>query len=626
MPEKMRTTFKKPEHSINPVRACILLIIIISGLIYWQTKNYGFVSFDDHIYVKDNRYVRAGLTLESITWAFSFSEKESTYWHPLTWLSLMTDSYLYGLNPGMNHANNLIFHILNSILIFLTFFNITDEFWKSAFIAVLFAVHPLNVESVAWITERKNVLSTFFWFLTLWLYGYYVKYPDIYKYILLILIFILGLLSKPMVVTLPCVLLLLDFWPLRRNLAENFRIIKIPGSENINTPISRLIFLILEKTPFFMLSLISICVSSLSLARYDNFTLTTVVPISLRIANALVSYVVYITKIVLPVNLAVFYPYPSFIPSWQSFGSGFLLVLLSGLLIWQYRKKPQFAVGWLWYLVTLAPVNGLLQAGLWPAMADRWLYIPNIGIFIIIAYGIPELFSHFFRKKFLLGITGGLFLLTLAVLAWVQVGYWRDDVKLYQHALDATSRNSVAHNNLGLAMQTQGKHEEAIKHFTEALRIKPDDAGTYNNLGLALADQGKIEEGLKHFSTALLINPNYANAHNNIGFVLASQGKIEEAIIYFLKALGRKPNYTDAHYNLGLALMDQGKFDEAIDHYSKALTISPYDVKIQNNIGVALIRNGKIQAGIKHLQTARQLNSDHTKSPNNLSYIENAKP
>ncbi|MBC2695325.1 MAG: hypothetical protein HF982_08645, partial [Desulfobacteraceae bacterium] len=336
-----------------------LFLVIATLAVYWQINYHEFINFDDSLYILQNKQVQKGLTSESISWAFSFTD--IAYWHPLTWLSHMLDCQIYGLIPGMHHRTNLILHIVNSILLFFVFQKMTGALWRSAFVATLFALHPLNVESVAWVAERKNVLSTFFWMLTMLAYVHYTTRPGLYRYLLTLLFLMLGLMAKPMLVTLPFVLLLLDYWPLER----------LRNQSPFN--------LILEKIPFFAFSAVSVYISSLSVKYYGIVVSTELVPMQIRIANALVSYVKYIEKMIWPKNLAIFYPFPDTLPIWQILGAGLFLASISFLVFLNLRKKPYLCMGWLWFLGTLIPVIGLKQAGLWPAMADRWAYVPFVG-------------------------------------------------------------------------------------------------------------------------------------------------------------------------------------------------------------------------------------------------------
>jgi len=556
---------KSPKARFSEIRYefwICLFLILVTIIVYWQVGNHRFLSFDDSLYVTENRHVQKGLTPESIIWAFHFRDKDRTYWHPLTWLSHMLDCQLYGLNPGMHHRTNLIFHIANSLLLFLTLNRMTRKLWSSAFVAALFALHPLNVDSVAWIAERKNLLSTFFWLLTMLTYAYYVSRPGLFRYLTTLFVFLLGLMTKPFLVTLPFVLLLLDYWPLARMGYSKFE------------P-SRGICLVLEKVPFFVGSVVSIWISSLSVQMFGTIASTESVSVKLRIANALVSYVKYIGKMIWPHNLSIYYPFPHRIPAWQIIGALIVLAGISVAVIRVLKEKPFLGVGWLWFLGTLVPVLGIVQVGLWPAMADRFAYVPLIGLFIMIAWGVPEIPARWRFMKMAPGFIGSAALIILSAVTWLNLQHWTDNMTLYEHALKVTSNNYIAHNNIGGALADQGRTADAIRHYVEALRISPNYKNAHNNLGIALAEQGKLEEAIRHYAEALRLDPDFSEAHYNMGVALAAQGKDNEAMKHYFEALRIDPEYAGAHNNLGVVFIRKGKIDEAIRHFQKALNIRP---------------------------------------------------
>jgi len=495
---------------------CIFLVFITFCL-YAQVKDHSFITYDDDLYVTKNFHVQNGLTGENIAWAFSFNDV--FYWHPLTWLSHMLDCQLYGLNAGMHHLTNLILHIINSLFLFLVFKRMTGATWRSAFVAVLFALHPINVESVAWVAERKNVLSSFFWLLTMLAYVHYTKRPTFYRYLPVFLFFVLGLFSKPMLSTLPFLFLLIDYWPLGRvefgklcinkdGKIDKFIFLTQKGSH----PFS----LILEKIPLLLLSSVSILVSSASLHRFGSVISYDSIPMALRIENALVSYVKYIKNVFWPNNLAVIYPYPDMIPLWQSVSAGLLLLLITAVSVWKIRNKPYFIVGWLWYVGTLIPVIGLVQAGFWPAMADRWAYMPIIGMFIVIVWGMNDLLKEWRYKEIVFALVAGIVLSFFIMSSSQQVRYWKSSVMLYKHALDVTEGNHLIHNNLGNIYYRERKTAEAVYHYNEALRINPENALAHNNLGGAMIQAGKIERAIFHFQEALRIKPDFIVANKNL--------------------------------------------------------------------------------------------------------------
>ncbi len=522
---------KSEIRNINPDILICLFLVIATLAVYWQVRNHEFVAYDDGLYVTENPYVRAGLTSESILWAFTATHANN--WHPLTWLSHMLDVELYGMNPGQHLMTNVLFHIANTLLLFLTLSRMTGQgipltpsLWQSAFVAALFALHPLHVESVAWVAERKDVLSTFFWMLTMLSYAWYVERPGIDRYLPVFLFFMLGLMAKPMLVTLPFVLFLLDCWPLNRFHKDSgiweFRNSKI----NFSVPqfLSSSVFL--EKIPLLILTAASSVVTYL--AQQSVAASLEVCPFHIRIANALVSYISYIGKMICPVHLALLYPHPRTFPGWQVAGAFFLLALITFLIIRNIRQRPWLAVGWLWYLGTLVPVIGLVQVGL-QGMADRYTYIPLIGLFIMIAWGIPELLSPIrirgwrYKKKWG-AVFAVILILILMAATRMQVRYWKDSVTLFEHSLDVTTDNGAVHCVLGTLFLSRGNPGKAVEHYSEGLRLGPDHALlVHNNLGVALFQKGRVDEAIFHFKKALQIKSDYANALDNLKKAYAVQ-------------------------------------------------------------------------------------------------------
>ena len=600
---------------------CLLLTMAILA-VFWQMTGYDFVNLDDNIYVTENPHVQAGVTLKGLIWSFGFTD--SPYWHPLTWFSHMLDCQLFGLRSGMHHLTNLLLHLLNSLLLFLVLRRMTGSMWKSALVAAVFALHPLNVESVAWVASRKNLLSTLFWLLTLLSYAHYVERPNLERYLLMCLLFALGLMAKPMLVTLPFVLLLLDYWPLGR-----FRPVEMEGQGQVAIaksiiPVSgagACTSLVVEKVPLLVLSLFSICLTSFSVKSSGIVIPTALVPMPLRIENALVSYVDYIAKMFWPRNLAVFYPYPTAIPAWQALGAACLLLWVS-LLVWRARKKgPYLVTGWLWYLGTLVPVIGLKQAGIWPAMADHFSYVPLIGLFIIIAWGSDEVTATHRHLKSIIAVSAGVVLFVASAVTWTQLQHWKNSATLFQHALKVTSNNYLAHNNLGNILADQGNLQEAVSHYQEALKIEPNFPRAHNNLGRALARQGKVDEAVVHYREALQLKPNFPKAHNNLANALAKQGKMDEAVDHYRKALELEPNFAGAHNNLANILEGLGKTEEAVYHYSRALHLKPDFAEAYFNLGNVLARQGKLNEAQTYFTRALELRSDFAEAHNSLGVI-----
>jgi len=522
---------------------CLILVLPTLG-VYWEVRNFDFVTFDDYTYVAENPNVQSGLSKSGLVWAFTRSHASN--WHPVTWLSHMLDCQFFGLNSGMHHLNNLIFHTANTLLLFLVLGRMTGALWRSAFVSALFALHPLHVESVAWVAERKDVLSTLFWMLTMWAYVRYSERPSPTRYLLIFPFFILGLMSKPMLVTLPFVLLLMDYWPLGRlqsTLPEK--------GGKLKTPKLAVLRLIAEKIPLFvlvaLLSVVTFLAQEEAVQSLDNFHLKA------RIANGLVSYAAYIRKMFWPNDLSIFYPYPQTLQLWQATASGFFLITMTILFVRMGKRRPFILVGWLWYLGTLFPVIGLVQVGT-HAMADRYTYIPLIGLFIMIAWGIPDLLGNWLYRKQVLRISAGLLLVILAVCTWLQVRYWKDSIALFTHAIDVTDDNWMAHNNIGFPLVQQGRNIEAIAHFSEAVRIKPDYAEAHVNLANSYGLEGRFEEAKQHFFDAIRINPDLADAYMNLGVIFARQGNLDKAINHFAAALRVNPDDATTRLYLNRAL------------------------------------------------------------------------
>jgi protein O-mannosyl-transferase len=601
----------------NPyvVLAVCGLLLLAVGLVFGQTVRHEFVSCDDQEYVCANPHVTDGLTVPGVVWAFTTGHASN--WHPLTWLSHMLDCQLYGLHAGGHHLTNVLLHAVNAVLLFLVFWRMTGDLWPSAFVAALFAIHPLHVESVAWVAERKDLLSGLFFLLTLAAYVGYVRHPfSLARYTAVVVFFALGLMAKPMLVTLPFVLLLLDYWPLGRWPGS---CAATPGSTVQPPPQRRYWFpwrLLVEKIPLLLLTAASCVVTPL--VQNVAVILLDALPVSWRIANALVAYIAYVGQLFYPVGLAAYYPHPGRdLPIWEVVGALVLLTGISaGALAWR-RSFPYLFVGWLWYLGMLVPVIGLVQVGT-QAMADRYTYLTQIGLYVAMAWGTAQLCRSWPYRGRLCGIAAALVLAGLMGCAWQQTRYWHDSETLWTHALACTSRNLVAEANLGLALADRGQIDEAIAHYRKALEIQPVYVDAHNNLGAALAGRGQIDEAIVHFQKAIEINPDYVDAHNNLGAALADRGQIDEAMAHYQKALDIKPGNAKAHYNLSLSLADRGKIDEAIAHCQKALEITPDYADARNNFGVLLAGRGQLDEAIAQFQKAIEIKPDDADSRQNL--------
>ena len=566
----------------------VLFLVVATLSVYMRAGGNGFVNYDDNRYVTANPHVATGITPGNVVWAFTTTTASN--WHPLTWLSHMTDCQLYGLNPRWHHLTSVALHALNAVLLFLLLARMTHAPWRSAFVAALFALHPLHVESVAWVAERKDVLSTLFFLLTLLVYARYVERPGPARYVPVFCLYALGLMAKPMLVTLPCVLLLLDYWPLGRYRTANPARPVLPGDGDSRGKLvngSSVGRLVLEKVPLFLLAAASGMITVYAQKSGEALASLEVVPYGLRISNAFVAYVAYIGKMFWPAGLSVIYPLPPGVPLWQVAGAVLLLSGVSILAILLRGRAPFLLVGWLWYLGTLVPVIGLVQVGI-QAFADRYSYIPLIGLFMCIAWAVPEAASAGRRQRALLAASAAFVLVVFAAATWRQTGFWKDSRKLFTHALAVTSGNYMAHLNLGTALAEQGNLAEAMDHYDAALRINPNLAIAHFNLGNGLLAQGRRAEAVSQYRAALRINPSYASAHYNLGVVMAGEGMSAEAIEHFSEAVRSKPDFAKAHVAWGLALSREGRLAEAVSHYYEALRLKPDDAEARKNLEYAL--------------------------------------
>jgi len=583
-----------------------IILFIMTFAVYLQVVNHDFINFDDDIYVTDNFRVIKGISLSNILWAFNLTERPDTpYWHPLSWLSHMLDCQLFGLNAGMHHMTSLLLHAVNSLLLFYILSSATGDLLRSAFVAALFALHPVNVDSVAWIAERKNVLSTFFWMLTMLSYVFYTRRPDIIRYFVSILFFVLGLLSKPMLVTLPFVLLLFDYWPLER-------------FELKRSGLHKILYLVLEKLPFFIISAYSVYISTVSLKLTRNIISTDYVPMRLRLENAIVSYATYIGKMVWPSELSVYYPFPASIAIWKIFASLILLISVTIFVMFKMRRFRYVGTGWFWFVGTLVPVSGVVQCGLWPEMADRWAYIPYIGLFVIISWGGYELLNKYRLNNILAAATSITILFALSTATYIQLKYWQDSKSLYKHALEVAPVNPVILNNMGNALAKECKFIDAVGYYKEALLLKPDYANAHSNLATAFYKLGRIDDSIRYYSEALRYMPNFYKVHNNFGSVLFELGKDKDAMFHFLEALRINPDYSGAHYNLGLLLFRQGRIEQAVSHYARAVSLNPYYAEAHNNLGLAYNKLGRTGYAVKHYNEALRLDPNMAEAHMNL--------
>ena len=620
-----------------------ILVFLLVGAVFLPSVHNDFVNFDDEVYVTANPHVKRGLTWEGIRWAATSTEASN--WHPLTWLSHMMDCQLFGLKSWGHHLTNVLLHAANSALLFLILQRMTGALWRSLFVALVFGLHPLRVQSVAWVSERKDVLSAFFWMLTIWAYARYVgnrgqATEDTSQelasqgklagaagagqgrywpyYILALGFFSLGLTSKPMVVTLPLVLLLVDYWPLKR-----FQVATAaPDSSMAQQPLfqsKRLRALLVEKIPFFGLSAASIVVTVLVQSTAGSVAAMSHFSVRSRIENALIAYCRYIVKFFYPVNLAAFYPHPSTWPIGQVLFAALFLLATSLVVIALRRTRPYLAIGWFWYVGTLLPVIGLIQVGS-QAIADRYTYIPLIGVSVLLAWTIGDLITSWRYRRILLSVVAVAALLACTSMSRRETTYWTDSETLFRHALAVTKDNALAHINLGVALGEKG-NPEAINEYEAALKLVPGDPVAELNLGAALLGTGRPADALGHLRTALRQEPNQANGHFLLARALQGIGRTEEAASEYTEAIRLDPTLSGARMNLGVLLVHQKRLEEAIGQFREMVKLDSSDVKAHDLLGRALAESGQLDEAVAQLQAALSLQPEHPEAHNDLGLI-----
>jgi protein O-mannosyl-transferase len=601
-----------------------LALIAITWLVFGQTLGHDFVNFDDHVYVYENPRISQGITLDGVIGVFAHLHARN--WHPLTSISHMLDCQLFGLNAGGHHFTNVLLHTIAVLLLFLVFHQMTGGFWQSAFVAALFAIHPLHIESVAWISERKDVLSADFFMLTLWAYLRYARGPSVGRYALVVFFLGLGLISKPMLVTLPFVLLLLDYWPLKRTCDQNPELRNPRSQVDTRWRVTggRIFTLVLEKVPLLALSTFSCAATLLAQSNSQATGGLDQLPFTWRFNNAVITYVAYIWQMIWPTRLAVFYPHPNDqLPFWQVILAITFLIVCSLLAILLRKQLPYILTGWFWYIGMLVPVIGLVQVGE-QARADRYTYLPQIGLYVIIAWAVADLTRSYRNHRLVVAVAAPAAIAALTVCAFVQTSYWKNSETLWTHALAVTSDNDVAHNNLGYLSMRRGELDEAISHFNRALTIRAGNATSHynlgralieNNLANALARKGLAGDATPHYEEAVRLRPDYADAYYNFGSVLFREGKIDDAITEWRKALAIQPDDAEAHRSLGTAFHKKGMLREAITEYQQAMKVAPQNRLAMNNLAWLLAtssdassRDGTRAVALAH--EAIQLSSD----------------
>jgi protein O-mannosyl-transferase len=605
-----------PESTRREKPAAILLLLICVGLvaanvfIYEQVRNFDFIRVDDPL-ISESPNIAGGLTWANVAWVFA--NFHGGFWIPLTWLSHMAEIQLFGLNAGFQHMTNVLLHTIDTVLLLILLVKLTGALWRSAFVATLFAVHPLHVESVAWITERKDVLSASFWILIIFAYVAYIHKPRWTRHSGLLVLYALGLMVKPMLVTMPFVLLLLDIWPLNRvpfHATESQSLVsqKVPWLKWIR-----------EKVPLFVLALACSIVTFIAQKQIGAVAETEIQPLGMRIANACTSYVFYLFKMVWPVRLAMLYRYPDSIPAWEVLGAIVALTAVSALVIWKRHEKPYLFVGWFLYLGMLVPVIGLVQAGV-QAHADRFTYLPLIGVFIVISWGVADLLRTWPVLKRVVPAILVLASVALAVVSRNQASYWRDNVTIWTQMMKANLgiEDYRAHLALAGLLKNRGRDSEVLKHLNAAIRLKPDSAEAKDELGQVLMTQGKIADATAAFQAAMRLKPDFGRAHIDLAFALLAQGRRAEAEQRFREALHWLPDSAETHVAFGTLLMEDGKFDEALAHLAEGVRLRPDLPEAHRKLGQLLIAQGKNQDAIACLNNALQIKPDSAEIHNDL--------
>jgi Flp pilus assembly protein TadD len=574
-----------------------LLLFVLTILVYSQVAHFEFVNYDDPDYVTENAHVRGGLTGAGLIWAFT--SYHAANWSPITWVSHMADCRLFGLRSGWHHLSSVLLHALAVLVLFAALKRLTGARWPSAFVAFVFALHPLHVESVAWIAERKDVLCALFWFLTLWCYARYVERPGVARYLLVVLPFCLGLMAKPMIVTLPFVLLLMDFWPLARK-----------------NPVA----LLREKLPLFGLAAAAALITFLAQQQGRAVRSLAAIPFGLRVENALVTYGRYIVRMFWPVHLAVFYPYRPELPAWQVVTAATALVGITVLAIRLLRTHPYLAVGWFWYLGTLVPVIGLIQVGV-QSSADRYTYVPMVGLAMMLGFSAADFLSRHRGAKTAITIAAGAICAACLALTWLELRYWRDSGSLFEHAIEVTRDNHIAQNNLANYYLVHMRNQEALGHIQEALRIKPAYPEAHTNLALVFRRLGRLDESEREYRTALDLQPASAEAHSGYGALLIVEGRPIEALREFSAAAALRPDDAAAHYNLGRVLAALRRTDEAMAEFHETLRLEPDHAEARHSLGVTLLSRGRLNEALSQFRAEAELKPDDASVHYNLGTL-----
>ena len=604
---------KNKEFKWSPFFTKAIFLCAIAGLtifFYWNIKDHQFLNFDDNLYVSSNLYVKNGFSLENIMWAFTFTDV--SYWHPLTLLSHMLDCQLFGVKPGPQLLVNLAIHIFNAFLLFLIILKMTGAEIKAACVALLFALHPLNVESVAWLAERKTVLSALFLFGAIYTYLHYTEKKEKWKYALILCLYAFGLMSKPTILTFPVLLLLLDYWPLKR--FERVAASNLERPNVLGKPRNRFIFLykstigsiIIEKLPFLILSMGSILITVTSVVHSSVLVTQKLVPIYLRIYNYFVSIIQYFRNIAWPVDLSIFYPFPQSFIILYFLAALSVVVLITVLAFITRKERPWLIIGWLWFLIALSPASGLIQAGLWPAIANRFMYIPMIGIFIMVIWEADERLKGGY-SQFLKVILYGAMLTYFAFLTRTQNIYFSNSFALFNRCLEVAGENAPALNNLGETLVSLGRTDEAMIYFAKGIKLNPRQAIIYNNYGVCLVEKKNDKKATKYFQKAIALNPNLINPYIQLALIQSRAGNDAEAVKFMAKAFAIDQNNPDAHNNFGLILVKQRKYEEAIAHFLFVIKRDSSNVPARLNLAQAYQYAGLNSEALAQYETLNKI-------------------
>jgi Flp pilus assembly protein TadD len=591
---------KSPSNK-RDILICLALILFVI-IIYWQAQDFKFVYYDDGSYVAERTHVMAGLTWDGFKWAMAATE--AGFWHPLTWLSLMIDRELFGNNPGGYHWTNVILHIINTLLLFFFLKRATKAPRRSAFVALLFAVHPLHVESVAWVSQRKDLLCTLFGFASLLAYVNYSKYPNWRRYTVVIIFFILGLMSKPMIVTFPFVMLLMDYWPLQRLMVSgDARNVNVMSPPEVRAGRRPFVVLLLEKAPLVVLSVLASVLVVMTEHKVHALTDLKILSIMNRFANAIVSYVKYIAMMFWPANLTFFYPHPVSIPVVQVIGALLLLSAITIIIILMCRRKPYLFTGWFWYAGTLVPVIGLIQVG--PhALADRYTYVPLVGLFIILVWGVSDLAVRWRFGRHLLCVVGTVTIVSLSFCSWLQASYWRNSITLFEHALQIAPDNYIALNNLGQFYVNNGKYDKGLAYMHKGIQVKPKFGPLYYNVGLAMYDRRDYEKAIEYFAKAERMSFDDDENRRLLGDCYRLTGRLHQAVDTYGKALEINSHNTSARYGMALALMEMGRNDEAIKELRNTLSSAPLHLSARKILMLLALKKGDMSTVVAEGQKA----------------------